>query len=168
MGIIERRLEPRPESTGRHGGPALLVTCVLALVLGGPATAGAAPTGLLLAEGGRARQPVVISPRASAATRAVAAELAAYLRRMTGAAFEVTPGDGSRGIVLGTLAEFPDPALAKALEVRNGFDGKEGYAIRTDLARLRLLGATELGASHAAFALLEALGCRWFFPAPEW
>ena len=24
------------------------------------------------------------------------------------------------------------------------------------------------GASHAAFRLLEHLGCRWFFPAPAW
>ena len=40
--------------------------------------------------------------------------------------------------------------------------------IQSETNRLRLLGATDLGASHAAFRLLEHLGCRWFFPAREW
>jgi len=121
-----------------------------------------------LASEGAALQPIIIATNASAATQAVAAELADYLGRISGAKFAVQSGDGSRGIVLGTLAEFPDPALAKALEIRNTYDGREAFIIRSERQRLRLLGATELGASHAAFRLLEELGCRWFFPAPEW
>lgn len=123
---------------------------------------------LLLAADGMARQPVVVASDATTATKAVAAELADYLGRIGGAKFEVIAGDGSRGIVLGTLAEFPNPALATALEIRNGFDGREAFAIRTESQRLLLIGATDLGASHAAFRLLEHLGCRWFFPAKEW
>lgn len=123
---------------------------------------------LLLAEGGKSLLPVVVSKQASGATKAVAAELGEYLQKMTGATFPVVTGSGSSGIVLGTLAEFPDPALAEPLAIRSGFDGKEAYAIRTEPNRIRLIGATEQGASHAAFALLEALGCRWFYPAPEW
>jgi hypothetical protein len=146
---------------------AILASCGLA-VAGGPAAAADPPKGLLLAEGGKARVPVVVSAKASAATKAVAAELAEFLGRIAGAAFEVEAGDGSKGVVLGTLAEFPDPALDKPLEVRNGFDGKEAFVVRTDAGRVRLLGATDRGASHAAFALLESLGCRWFFEAPEW
>lgn len=167
MGIRETKPGWLVECLRQLAVLAVLIGCVLGVV-DEPATAGESPRGLLLAEGGRARQSIVLSPRASDATRAVATKLAEYLRKMTGAAFEVTTGDGSRGIVLGTLAEFPDPALEKALEVRNGFDGKEAYIIRTDPARIRLLGTTDLGASHAVFALLEALGCHWFFPAPEW
>lgn len=126
--------------------------------------------GVLLAEGGRARATVVVSPAAPESTKAVAAELAQFLGRITGATFEVQPGDGSAGIVLGTIAEFPDPALEKPLELRGpgGFDGREAFVIRTDGSRVRLIGATDLGASHAAFAFLESLGCRWFFEAPEW
>ncbi|MFO0928553.1 MAG: DUF4838 domain-containing protein [Gemmataceae bacterium] len=142
------------------------VLSVVLLDLTGAARA--AGDGLLLAEGGKARLPIVIAPKASAATRAVADELADYLNKITGARFTVTTGDGSRGIVLGTIEEFPDPVLIKPLEIRNGFDGKEAFVLRTDPARLRLIGATERGVSHAAFALLEAIGCRWFFPAPEW
>jgi hypothetical protein len=110
----------------------------------------------------------VVSPRASERTRAAARDLAHYLERITGASFVVEPGDGSRGVVVGTLSEFPDPALRKPLAVRGGFDGREAFAVRADARRLRLIGATDLGASHAVYALLESLGCRWFFQAPEW
>jgi hypothetical protein len=124
----------------------------------------------LFADGGQSKLPVVISAKASDATKAVAAELAQFLGRIAGAKFDVISEDGSLGIVLGTLAEFPDPALEKPLELRGlgGFDGREAFVIRTEPKRLRLIGATDLGASHAAFALLESLGCRWYFQAPEW
>ena len=67
-----------------------------------------------------------------------------------------------------TLAEFPHPKLNEPLAIRNTYDGREAFVVRTEPKRLLLIGATELGASHAAFRFLEALGCRWFFPAPEW
>jgi hypothetical protein len=132
------------------------------------AAAVAESSGLILAAEGEARMPVCISKEASPKTRALAEELANFLCRISGAEFVVEIGDGSHGIVLGTLAQFPDAALEKPLAVRNGFDGKEAFAIRTESHRLRLIGATEQGASHAVFALLEALGCRWFFQSPEW
>jgi hypothetical protein len=128
----------------------------------------AEPMDLLLSAEGKALLPVVISDKASDATKAVARELADYLGRIAGVKFDVTAGDGTRGIVLGTLAEFPEPSLKEALAVRNVYDGKEAYAIRSERQRLLLLGATDLGASHAAFRFLESLGCRWFFPAAEW
>ena len=122
----------------------------------------------LLAENGAARFPVVVAQDADESTRQVAAELALYLSQVTGAKFDVTAGDGSTGIVLGTLAQFPDPGLNETLAIRDGVNGREAFAIRTEPNRLRLIGATELGVSHAAFRFLETLGCRWFFPAREW
>lgn len=145
----------------------LLLVPALSLLLTPPSTL-ATPATLTLAEDGRALQPVVISEKASEAVRKVAAELAGYLGRMTGAKFKVQTGDGTRGIVLGTLAEFPNPGLNEPLAVRNTYDGREAFAIRTEPQRLLLIGATDLGASHAAFRFLESLGCRWFFPAKEW
>jgi hypothetical protein len=127
-----------------------------------------AGTGLLLARDGKAALPIVISAKASPEIRKVADELAATLKQMTGAAFEVAAGDGAAGIVLGTLEQFPCPDLARPLEIRDGVDGREAYAIRTEPRRLLLLGAADLGASHAAFRFLETQGCRWLFPAPEW
>ena len=157
-----------PRATKLRGSAclAIVLLCITAAV----ATSGAteARSGLLLADGGEAKVPIVVSDKASEATKAVAAELAKYLQKITGASFQITTSDGASGIVLGTLAEFPDPALKEPLEIRGSFDGREAYAIRTEPRRLRLIGATDLGTSHAAFALLESLGCRWFFPAPEW
>ena len=123
---------------------------------------------LSLADDGVARLPIIVSPNASANTKNLANELAAYLQKISGAAFVVQTGPGTNGIVLGTLQEFPNPALAKVLEVRNVYDGREAYVIRSEPKRLLLLGATEQGASHAAFRLLELVGCRRFFPAKEW
>lgn len=119
---------------------------------------------IVLAGKGKALQPIVLSTAAGAATKRAAAELKTYLDRMTGAGFEIKTGDGTTGIVLGSLADFPTPALARALEIKNSIDGKEAYAIRTTARRVLLLGATDLAASHAAYRFLEELGCRWFFP----
>ena len=76
----------------------------------------------VLATRKKARVPIVISANASPETRATAAELAAYLERISGAKFAVTNGPGTAGIVLGTLAEFPQPDLAKPLEIRNTYE----------------------------------------------
>jgi len=142
------------------------LTCIVLFALG--QTALAADQGFLVAKDRKAQCAVVISERASPGIRQTAAELAEYLSRITGDKFPVNIGDGAQGIVLGTLADFPDPALARPLEIRNTYDGKEAYAIRTEPKRVRLIGATDIGASHAAFRLLESVGCRWLFPAKEW
>jgi hypothetical protein len=98
-----------------------------------PVTRNDAPskTTLTLAANGKALWPIVISAKASDATKAVASELAGYLKRISGASFEVVTGDGKSGIILGTIQDFPTPALDKALEIVHSFDGKEAYAIRT-------------------------------------
>jgi hypothetical protein len=157
-------------------GTALLIVVLAALAQPGFTAAEDAPirpTGrsdipLPISADGRALLPIIVSPHASEQTRAVAAELADYLRRITGAAFDVREGDGSSGIVLGTLAEFPNPTLAKSLEMHGPYDGREAYAIRTEKGRLLLIGGADLGASHAASRFLEYAGCRWFFPAKNW
>jgi len=113
-----------------------------------------------LARGGKALVPIVVSQNASDNTRALASELQNCLQRMTGAIFDITVGDGSEGIVLGTANEFPTPALDKALEIRHVYDGKEAFAIRTREKKVLLLGATGKGLSHAVFRFLEEMGCR--------
>src|SRR4051794_2100616 len=90
------------------------------------------PARLDLAADGKALHPVVVSEKASPETKAVAAEVADYLSRLTGAKFEVKAGDGSSGVVLGTLAEFPMASLNDDLAIRNTYDGREAFAIRTE------------------------------------
>jgi hypothetical protein len=122
----------------------------------------------VLAKGGKALVPIIHAKQASPATVAIAGELAELLGRISGATFEVKEGDGTSGIVLGTLAEFPAPELNEPLKIFRDYDGKEAFAIRTSAKRIRLAGNTDLGVSHAAFRLLEGLGYRHFFPAKEW
>ena len=93
-----------------------------------------------LAENGKALAPIVISAKASEQTKAVASELAGYLERISGAKFEVTTGDGAKGIVLGTKDEFqvsgyhPDDLIT-----RNTYDGRESFVIDPGDERLLML-----------------------------
>lgn len=129
------------------------------------ATASGEP--LKLADGGRAHVPIVLSQQATDRQKELAAELAEYLGRISGAEFEVITGDGSEGIVLGTLREVPLPEWREALKVR-GHDGVEAYGIRSQSKRLLVLGATDLGLDRGITRLLQTLGCRWFFPNQAW
>ena len=74
---------------------------------------------------------------------------------------------GNVAIASGKFRESLD-YYNKALQIVNGFDGVESYAIRTREKKVLLLGATELGASHAAFRFLDELGYRHFFPNSAW
>ena len=121
----------------------------------------------VLAENGEVKMPVVISANASEETKGIAQELASYLGKISGADFKVETGDGTSGIVIGTIKDFPLPALDKALAV-NGADGEEAFAIRTREKRIVLLAPTVLGVRHAAYRFLDILGVRWFFPAKHW
>ena len=121
-----------------------------------------------LAKDGKALLPIVVSTQATDEIKAVATELAQILKRITGAEFSIEASDGTRGIVLGTLEEFPDPKLQEPLKIYDTYDGKEAFAIRTQDGRVLLIGNTRPGVSHAAFRFLELLGYRHFFPAPEW
>lgn len=121
-----------------------------------------------IADGGKALLSIVVSPESSDAMKQTAAELAGYLKRMTGAEVVVEQSNEAKGITLGTLQQFPDEELKGPLAIKQTYDGLEAYAIRSDEGRIRLLGNTDLGASHAAYRFLELLGCRWFFPGSHW
>ena len=124
--------------------------------------------GVTLSRNGVARLPIVIHPDASDAIKDVADEFREYLDRMTGASFQVRVGQGGDGIFVGTKEQFPLPKFADALAIRPNRDGVESFVIHRCGRSLYLVGATELGTSHAVFRCLERLGCRWFFPAKAW
>ncbi len=127
-----------------------------------------APKAVLLAEGRRAMMPVVVSEAGGREVRARADELAAALGRITGATFAVRVGGDGPGIYVGTIEHFPTPSAAEGLRIYDVYDGKEAFAIRVEEGRVKLLGATDLGVSHAVYRFLELLGCRWFFQSPVW
>lgn len=121
-----------------------------------------------LADAGRALVPIIISPDASDSVRALAVTLQDHLQRITGAPFVIETNATPGGITLGTVTNYPDSTLREALAVRNYYDGREAFAIRSDGGRVRLLGNTDLGVSHALYRFLELMGCRWFFMGPNW
>lgn len=127
-----------------------------------------APKAVLLAEGGAAKLPIVVSPEADKEIKARADELAAALQKITGAAFSVRTGGDGPGIYVGTLAQFPTPSAVDGLKIYDVYDGKEAFAIRTEEGKVKLLGATELGVSNAVYRFLEIIGCRWFFQSTVW
>jgi hypothetical protein len=123
---------------------------------------------LTLADNGRAKLPIVVTADAGEEVRALAAELAGFLQRISGAKFAVVTNRPAHGIFLGTQKEFPLPAFANELAITNSFDGVEAFVVHPQNGSLHLIGATAKGTPHAVFTLLDRLGCRWFFPAAEW
>jgi hypothetical protein len=65
---------------------------------------------------------------------------------------------------VGTIEQFPTPSAAEGLRIYEVYHGRDAYAIRTEGGCIKLLGATQFGASHAVSRFLESFGCRWFFP----
>jgi hypothetical protein len=119
---------------------------------------------LHLAADGKSFHPIVVSERAKPATRALAADLAKYLERITGASFAIATADGQRGIVIGTSSDFPE--LAEQFQA--GPFAREEYVIRARPNGLRIIGASELAVSHGVWDFLHQLGYRQFFPGETW
>jgi hypothetical protein len=131
------------------------------------ATPDARPVTTVIADKGQALLPIVISENADREVKQAAADLAETLARISGASFTITNGDGTGGIALGTLTDFP--ALHPDYPVP--FDApsqREEYLLRSHDKGLYLIGQTPVAARHAAWDLLYRLGYRQFFPGPHW
>src|SRR4051812_17400385 len=113
-----------------------------------------------LAEHGSALQPVVIAENAAPTTKAAAERLASYLERITSAKFAVKTGDGTTGIAVGLVDDFP------ALE--SDVAGREEYVLHSHAHGLHVIGAKKAGLDHAVWDLLYRIGYRQFFPGPTW
>ncbi|NUQ62255.1 MAG: DUF4838 domain-containing protein [Pirellulales bacterium] len=120
-----------------------------------------------LAENGRANLPIVTSPQASQRVRDLAATLADYLQRISGAKFQVKEGDGRGGIAVGTAEQFPHLDLAGRWTA-DGFGADEQYLLRSHPGGLYVFGAGETAVQHAVWDLLGRLGYRHFFPGEKW
>lgn len=139
---------------------------MLVLLLSLPA--GALPTDAArLAADGRAEMAVVVSPAASPRVKAAARVLAEQLQRITGAAFKVSEGDGSRGVAVGRAGDFPALRLNEALNGK-GLAGREQYLLRSHALGLLIVGATDLAVEDGIWDLLHRFGYRQFFPTAAW
>ncbi|MCM8525289.1 MAG: DUF4838 domain-containing protein, partial [Lentisphaeraceae bacterium] len=109
---------------------------------------------------------VIISEKASENIKKAANELAEILNKISSKNTSVKTGDGSFGIVLGQSKNFS--ALPFTADFKNGPFERENYRIRTQKNGIWLIGASDLGASHAAWDLLYRLGYRQYFPGNTW
>ncbi len=105
---------------------------------------------------------IVVSAQATLPERHAAAELADFLKQVTGAALAVTEKAeaGRPHLLVGPdAARLRDPAF----EVRDL--GQEGFVIRTVGNDLILAGGRPRGTLYAVYAFLEDhVGCRWWSP----
>lgn len=140
-------------------------------------TAVAAPPSVTLSHDGNARLAITLvdpagdlfgltnTPPLQGLAGASAADLKAYMQKLSGAEFEMIsakayPGGKRPGIFVG---------LDKDL----GFDGidkvQQQYGLRTTAdGQLIITGADARGISHGIYALLHSLGCRWYYPGDLW
>lgn len=130
------------------------------------APARAAEPNVALSAGNQPRLAVITGPQASEETRRAAAELTAYLGKLSGAEFKQQTGDGSQGLVVGRPADFN--RLPFELKFAADPFHREEYVLRSHPQGLYLLGASDLAVSHAVWDLLYRLGYRQFFPGETW
>ncbi|HEY3780265.1 MAG TPA: DUF4838 domain-containing protein [Fimbriimonadaceae bacterium] len=138
-----------------------------AIALFGCSTKSVAQVEVALSLNGSALLPIVISPNASAETKTDANTLAKYLDSITGGQFQVTTGDGSSGIALGTFSDFNLPDVKNPWNTSDPFQG-DNYILRTHPGGVYLIGETPIAAQHAMWDLLRREGYRQYFPGPDW
>lgn len=109
--------------------------------------------------------PIVVSEKASPATRQYAQTLADYLQKISEAPFRVENGNGQKGIVVGRAADFAQ--WNKSFDAEN-IGEREAYILRSGDGVVWLIGATDAAVSHAVWDFLYEIGYRRFFPGENW
>ena len=127
----------------------------------------AAPSPVVLARGGQAAVAIVVGENALPRTKQAAADLAAYLGKITGGRFEVKTGDGTSGLAVGLPGHFPD-LPTRDRWAKPAIAAREDYLLHTHPQGAYLLGATEQAVEHAVWDFLYRLGYRQFFPGEHW
>jgi len=116
---------------------------------------------------GKALMGVVVGAEASDRVRTAAATLADYLGRMSSTKIDVAVGDGTTGLAVGVMGDFPKLGPAKRFIVRNT-GGREHYLLKSHARGVYVLGTTDQAVEHAVWDLLYRLGHRQFFPGATW
>jgi hypothetical protein len=119
---------------------------------------------LTLAAGGKAAYVVLLPATPTTQEEKAAADLALWLKGMTGADFAIAREGGGAAPVQNAISIGQTALLKKAGLPEAKLDlGNEGYAIATHGKTLFLLGGRTRGPINAVYALLEEdLGCRWY------
>ncbi len=125
---------------------------------------GAPSAAITLASSGKTDYTILISSGPTTMDEKAAADLAMWLKEMTGADFPVvkeTPGFRSTGKVISIgqttlyfLSGLPKPRIDL---------GRDGYSIATKGSAVFITGGKKRGIINGVYSLLEEdLGCRWY------
>ncbi len=120
-----------------------------------------------IAEAGRAVMQIYVARNEDAITLGAAAELAAYLARITGGAFEHLSDDCTPGS-LPMIVVGRNNALARSLLGPSALDGldDDGFIIRSAGAHLLVAGATPRGTMYGVNWLLDRrFNVHWLAPS---
>ena len=115
---------------------------------------------LIIAENGEAKAVIVVAGDATEPERHAAAELAEFLRQITGATFEIStsPTAGGSRLLVG-----PGAAKLAVPDFSTDGLGTDGIVIRSVGNNLILAGGRPRGTLYAVYTFLEDnLGCRWW------
>lgn len=145
----------------------LMGITLLLVLIGGQIAHAADAVSITLAEAGKSRHALVVSPTASEAIKVHAKTLSDMLEKITGARFELQTGDGQSGIALGTASDFPELKRQALFDAKDA-TRREEYLLQSHSAGLWLIGVNELAVRHAVWDLLHRVGYRQFFPGAKW
>ncbi len=119
-----------------------------------------------LSDGGQAKLNIIVSAQADETVRQAADQLADYLQRISGATFQVKPGTGQQGLVMGVAGDLED--LAIETNFGKGTFARDQYRIVSKDGSLYLIGATPGAVEFAVWDLLHQFGYRYYFPSETW
>ena len=136
-----------------------LAALTIAIVVGG-----AVSEPITLVENGSPRCCIVVPDEATPTIRHASAELASYVKRISGAEVPIVSEDrfdaGMRidvGLTRRVRASLPDGFLKE----------EERVFVRSEPAGVLICGGSDRATLFAVYRFLELLGCRWLTPEPE-
>lgn len=124
---------------------------------------------VILASSGKANYPIVLSAAPTTMDEKAAADLAVWLKEMTGAEFPVvkeSAGTAFSGKII-SIGKTARHQISKIPKPRMNL-GRDGYAIDVKDGSIFITGGSKRGVINGVYSLLEEdLGCRWYAPQTQ-
>ena len=118
---------------------------------------------LELVKNSKAVGRIILQANTSPSEKFAAEELVSYIKKISGAQLTIQSDMSKNSIVLGTLKNLKNVPI----EIKKRLimcDKKDAFYIKTCNDRLYIVGKTPGAVLYGAYAFLEKLGVRWFYP----
>ncbi len=147
----------------------IVLTCCAAALLTSCATGPVPEASYSLVKDGKATSCLILPENAGVIEKHSAAELCAYIEKITGAKIETTtaPSQEKYNIYIGTLGSKSIPLTSKMKTCAKTL-AEDGYLLAADGKGLRIVGRHPRGVLYGVYGLLKQSGqVRWFLPGTE-